>query len=103
VTAVAAYVPDLMDRSKVAGARADVAFVRQPAELVGLEAALYLVDLTRAGVLEVLPFLPGRVVGFANHAERELLDAARAAGCDEVLTRSAFFSRLGQIVGGPEA
>ncbi|MDQ6928335.1 MAG: hypothetical protein M3159_06690 [Actinomycetota bacterium] len=98
---VVAYVPDLMDRSKVAAA-GDVSFVTDPARL-GAEAEgadIVLVDLTRAGVLDALPSIGAPVIGFANHTQRELLDAARAAGCVEALPRSAFFSRLDELVGG---
>jgi hypothetical protein len=45
-----------------------------------------------------LPDLAVPTVGFGSHVDRELLEAARAAGCDQVLARSAFFSRLQQIL-----
>ncbi len=97
---VVAYVPDLMDRSRVAAAPADITFVN---DLTGLAAAAagadtVVVDLTRPGVLEVVPSLGNRVIGFANHTERELMDSAKAAGCAVVLARSAFFSRLGELL-----
>lgn len=98
VTTVAAYVPDLMDRSKVAAARVGVSFARRPADLVDLAAELYVVDLTRPGVLDVVPRLGGRVIGFANHTQREVMEAALAAGCSQVLARSAFFSRLEELL-----
>jgi len=80
-------VPDLMDRSKLRGVR----FVRRPQDLLDAEEALLVVDLSRAGVLEVLPGLAGRrVVGFGSHVDRPTLDAARAAGC-QALSRSLFF------------
>ena len=85
----AGYVPDLMDRSKLRGIR----FVRRPEELVAAEEALLVVDLSRPGVLEVLPRLAGRrVVGFGSHVDRATLDAARAAGC-QALPRSELFRR----------
>lgn len=98
---VVAYVPDLMDRSRVAASPAEVTFV---ADLDGLAAAaegadVVVVDLTRPGVLAVVPTLEGRVIGFANHTERQLMDSARAAGCHTVLARSAFFARLGELLG----
>ena len=100
MTTVAAYVPDLMDRSKlsaVGGGR--VAFVRAPAELADSDADVVVVDLGRPGVLDVLPALAGRrVIGFGSHVDTDLLDAARAAGC-EVLPRSKFFARLGEVLG----
>lgn len=97
---IVAYVPDLIDRSKVAAA-APVTFVARPQDLAAAAegADLVVVDLTRPGVLDAVAGLGGRVVGFANHTERELMDAAAAAGCETVLARSAFFSRLDQLLG----
>ena len=40
------------------------------------------------------------VVGFANHTNREAMDAALAAGADQVLARSAFFARLDDLLFG---
>ncbi|MDQ4134027.1 MAG: hypothetical protein M3179_12695 [Actinomycetota bacterium] len=98
--AIVAYVPDLMDRSKVAAAAADVRFVSAPDQLAAAAAGAHLVvvDLTRPGVLEAIPTVSGRVIGFANHTNRDLMEAAHAAGCDEVMARSAFFSRLAQLL-----
>ena len=81
---IAAYVPDLMDRSKVAAA-GDVTFVNRPEGLAGVEADLVVVDLMRPGVLEALAGVSGRVIGFARHTEPALMAAAQAAGCDVVL------------------
>jgi hypothetical protein len=77
-----------------------VSFVRSPAELVtaAVDADLVLVDLARPGVLEVLASIGAPTVGFASHVDRELIAAARVAGCGEVLTRSAFFSRLPRLL-----
>jgi hypothetical protein len=91
---IAAYVPDLMDRSKLA-AVPGVEFVTDPRLLVEVEADLVVVDLSRPGVLEVLSGLTHvRTIGFGSHVDVETLEAATAAGCDLVLPRSAFFSRL---------
>ena len=100
MTDIVAFVPDLMDRSKLAAA-GSVTFVQSPEELAAASegARLVVVDLTRPGVVDVLPQVGGRVIGFANHTRQDLMDAARAAGCDEVMARSAFFSRLGQLLG----
>jgi DNA-binding NarL/FixJ family response regulator len=96
---VVAFVPDLMDRSRILAVRS-VEFVTSPVDLPAASAgaALVIVDLGRPGVLEVLAQLSTPVVGFGSHVDRALLDAARAAGCDQVLTRSAFFSRLDQVL-----
>jgi hypothetical protein len=98
---IVAYVPDLMDRSKVAAA-GDVRFVTRPADLAGTAAPgdLVVVDLTRPGVVEVLGDLgANRVIGFANHTSREVMAAAREAGVEQVMARSEFFSQLGELLG----
>lgn len=100
---VVAYVPDLMDRSKVASAPADVTFVSRPADLATkvaeVGADLVVVDLTRPGVVDELTGVDATVIGFANHTNREAMDAALAAGADQVMARSAFFARLDDLLG----
>ena len=106
---IVAYVPDLMDRSKVAAAAPRATFTRSAAELVAAaaDASVIVVDLARPGALDALPALrasappTARIIGFGSHVERELLEAARAAGCDDVLARSAFFSRLAELLNEP--
>lgn len=99
---VAAYVPDLMDRSRVSAAAGTVGVtvVFVPGlDKVPSDADLVLVDLARPGAVDGLGGLDGRhSVGFASHVDRDLIKRAKAAGCDEVLARSAFFSRLGRIL-----
>jgi hypothetical protein len=100
MTGIAAFVPDLLDRSKVAGL-GGVTFVARAADLAGTDASLVIVDLTRPGVVDVLPEIRGHVVAFANHTARDLMAAARAAGCDEVMPRSDFFGhRLAELGAG---
>lgn len=100
--AVAAYTPDLMDRSKIAAAVPDCRFVARPEALVGLAATdVILVDLSKKGVLDVLADLVAggaRVVAYGSHVDKALLIAAEAAGCSEVLPRSQFFNRLPQLL-----
>ena len=99
---VVAFVPDLMDRSRLSAARSDVQVVAAVSDLAGSSGAgdVVVVDLGRPGVLDALPALAGRrVIGFGSHVERELLASAKGAGCDEVLTRSAFFRDLSTILG----
>jgi predicted short-subunit dehydrogenase-like oxidoreductase (DUF2520 family) len=103
VTAVVAYVPDLMDRSRVQAAAPGARFVRAPRDLAAAaaEADVVVVDLSRPGVLAelaTLAVLPGRVVGFAPHVDGDLLAAAGAAGCNDVLPRSQFFRRVADIL-----
>jgi hypothetical protein len=61
------------------------------------------VDLGRPGVLGVVGTIGAPVVGFASHVDRDLLRAARAAGCPTVLARSAFFAQLPALLGGGPA
>ena len=97
---------DLLDGSRIAGhARAaglEVVTCRDSATLLTAldrRPALALLDLHNPGLeLEtVVPTLRTagvRVVGFGSHVDVARLKAARAAGCDEVLPRSAFFEQL---------
>ena len=101
---VVAYVPDLMDRSRVsgaAGAAVDIEFVSSPGGLrePAASADLVIVDLGRPGVLEVLADVAAPTIGFGSHVDRDLLAAAHASGCDQVLARSAFFGRLRSLLG----
>jgi CheY-like chemotaxis protein len=41
---------------------------------------------------------PIRVVGFASHVQEDLISAARAAGCDSVMARSAFTQQLPHLL-----
>lgn len=102
MSAIVAYVPDLMDRSKVSAAAPGASFVGSVAGLRAQAAGadLVVVDLGRPGVIDVLADLTGvRVVGFASHVDRATFDAARGAGC-EAYRRSEFFGRLAAIIGG---
>ncbi len=104
---VAAATPDLMDRSRITNALAtladvEVVFVATPDALVGLAGvSAVFVDLSKRGALEALPAIVAsgaRVVAYGSHVDRGLLEAARAAGVDEVLPRSAFFTRLPSLL-----
>lgn len=104
---IAAATPDLMDRSRITSALAalpdvDAVFVASPDALVGLAGvSAVLVDLSKRGALDALPAIVAsgaRVIAYGSHVDRSLLDAARAAGVDEVLPRSAFFSRLTSLL-----
>jgi hypothetical protein len=96
---IVAYVPDLIDRSKVAAA-GDCVFVSRPADLAALCAGadVVVVDLTKPGVIDVVGGLDARVIAFANHTSRELMDQARAAGCEHVLARSEFFENIDALL-----
>ena len=97
-----AFVPDLMDRSKVSAATPDVEFVRSAAALTDLaneveDGDVVLVDLSRPTVLDAIAGLVAagaRVVGFGSHVNVDVLAAARASGA-EALPRSRFFTPRG--------
>jgi hypothetical protein len=103
---------DLLDGSRIAGhARAaglEPVTCRDSAALlttVSRGPALALIDLQNSGLVvgTVVPALRAagvRVVGFGSHVDVDQLKAARAAGCDEVLPRSAFFSDLDARLAG---
>lgn len=96
---VVAYVPDLMDRSRLTGIEGLV-FVPSPTDLAAVDADVAVVDLSRPGVLDALGAVRAvRVIGFGSHVDRELLDAARAAGCHDVMPRSAFFAQARRLLG----
>ena len=75
-----------------------VELIDTPADLVGAEADLILVDLGRRGVLDVLHRITTPTLGFCAHVDDQLMSEAAAAGCDEVLPRSRVFRRLADLV-----
>ena len=98
--AVAAWVPDLMDRSRFASG---TVFVARPEDLATVDADVVVVDLNKVGDptrVQRGGSSPGRLIGFASHVDADVLVAARAAGFDEALPRSAFFRRLGELTAG---
>jgi hypothetical protein len=89
---VCALVSDLMDRSKITAAFAEVTFARS-ADACS-DAEVVIVDLARFGgeVVAVRASAPSaRLVCFGPHVDEGSADAARAAGADVVLPRSQFF------------
>jgi hypothetical protein len=97
---ILAYVPDLMDRSRIQAAAGDhVVFVPRPDDLdaaVDDSTALVVVDVARAGAIQAVEAIADRVrvVAFGPHVDDDVLEQATAAGCAEVLPRSVFFARL---------
>jgi hypothetical protein len=99
---VAAYVVDLMDRSKVSSAAVaagiDVAFVRSAAALADKVAEggvqTVVVDLSRSDGIDAVARVAGttRVVAYGSHVDTELLESAARAGAEPVLARSTFFA-----------
>ena len=95
MTRIAAYVPNLMDRSRFVGS---VEILQTLDELKSADADLVLVDVSKPQVLDHLPS-EARVIGFAPHVDTEILELAKAAGCMEALPRSIFFQRLPGLLG----
>lgn len=87
---VAAFAPDLMDRSKISAAAPGVQFVTL-AELPDVEADVVVVDLSRPGAAEALPrHVPW--IGFASHVDLPKLEGGT------VLPRSRFFADAGAAI-----
>jgi DNA-binding NarL/FixJ family response regulator len=107
-------VDDLLFSSKIRAsakqAGVELTFARSPEEILGrlgLEAALVIFDLNSGktdpintiSALKADPDLAGlRAIGFASHVHTELIAAARNAGADQVLPRSAFAGNLADIL-----
>ena len=108
-------VDDLLFSSKIRAtakqAGVDVTFARSPSEILeqarGIKPALAIFDLNsgKTDPIETIAAMKGdpelasiRTIGFASHVHVELIRAARAAGADEVLPRSAFASNLAGIL-----
>jgi CheY-like chemotaxis protein len=97
---------DLLDASRVIGdGRAAGLAVLQcrdaGAVLAALERGpvLAVLDLHNPGLdvealVPVVKAVGARVIGYGSHVDAARLKAARQAGCDEVLPRSAFFDGL---------
>jgi hypothetical protein len=103
---VVAYVPDLMDRSKVKAVAPAVRWARSGAELAGGAGpdVVAVADLSRPGAVDGLGAAAAagaRTIGFGSHVDRDTLAAARTAGVGEVMARSEFFRRLPELLGDP--
>jgi hypothetical protein len=97
---------DLLDASRVIGdGRAAGLAVLQCRDVGGVTAALerlpvcVVLDLHHPGLdvealVPMLKAVGSKVVGYGSHVDAARLKAARKAGCDEVLPRSAFFEAL---------
>jgi CheY-like chemotaxis protein len=108
---VAAAVADLIFGARVRAAAEQegvaVRFVRSMAELAaeGAGARLVLLDLDArwldapTAIAELRgEAVPPRIVAFVSHVREEAIAAARAAGADRVLARSAFVRQLPELL-----
>ena len=108
-------VDDLLFSSKIRAtakqAGVELTFARSPEEIVArareVKPALAIFDLNSGktdpintiSALKGDPELAGiRTLGFASHVHTELIAAARQAGADQVLPRSAFAGNLAEIL-----
>ncbi|MSO29344.1 MAG: response regulator [Acidobacteria bacterium] len=108
-------VDDLMFSIKISTAAkalgVDVYFERSPGEVVPRvrekQPALVILDLNSSKLrpMEVIaelkadPDLKGiQTLGYVSHVQTDTIEAARKAGIDQVLARSAFADRLGEIL-----
>ena len=113
--AILAAVDDFLFRSKIRATakhvKADVRFAQTPDEILSqareLKPTLVIVDLNSAKADPVAtiaaikgdPALSGvKAIGFASHVHVDLINAARSAGADQVLPRSAFAGNLAEIL-----
>jgi DNA-binding NarL/FixJ family response regulator len=108
-------VDDLMFSSKIRAtakqAGVELTFARSPAEILELartsKPALAIFDLNSAKTdpIATITALKGdpalasiRTLGFASHVHTDLIAAARQAGADQVVPRSAFAGNLAEIL-----
>jgi CheY-like chemotaxis protein len=100
---------DLIFTSRIVGTARDLGFLFKTARtvealrehLVHEEPTCIIVDLSNPGldIADLMSDLRGRnrppsVIAYGSHVDTATLKAARAAGCDEVLTRSQFVEEL---------
>jgi CheY-like chemotaxis protein len=94
----------------------DIFFERSPDQVVARirekMPSLVILDLNSSKMrpLEIIAQLKGdpalrdvHTLGYVSHVQSDLIEAARRAGIDEVLARSAFSERLGEILTAPRA
>ena len=108
---VLCLVRDLMFAGKItvaaghAGVTVDM--VRDPAKLLDRDGRQLIVDLNQEGALAAAIAWRQRtgrpVVGFVAHVDTDTIAAARTAGIDRVLARSAFTVQLPDLLGMPNA
>ena len=95
---------------------ADIYFERNADKVIdsirGRQPSLVIFDLnsTKLRPLDVISTMKSdpelravRTLGYVSHVQTDVIEAARAAGIDEVLARSAFSDRLAHILATPPA
>jgi len=112
---ILAAVDDFLFRSKIRAtakqAGVDITFAKTAGELLeqarSLKPSLVIFDLNSA-TLEPIETIAAmkrdgalksiRTLGFVSHVDTARIQAARAAGADDVMARSAFAGQLGDIL-----
>ena len=110
---ILAAVDDLLFSSKIRATAkqigVDVTFARTPDDILAqarqLKPSLAIFDLNsgKTDPVRVIGLLKAegvavRTIAFASHVHVDLIQAAKQAGADEVLPRSAFAARLADIL-----
>jgi DNA-binding NarL/FixJ family response regulator len=112
---ILAAVDDFLFRSKIRAVAkhvgVEIKFAQTPEEILTqareLKPSLAIIDLNsaKADPIATITALKGDAatkdlptIGFVSHVHADLIAAARRAGADEVLPRSAFAARLPQIL-----
>jgi DNA-binding NarL/FixJ family response regulator len=109
---VIAAVDDFLFRSKIRATAkqvgVDVKFVRTPEDILTqireLKPSLAIFDLNsgKTDPVRVIGLVKAessvRTIAFASHVHVDLINAAKSAGADEVLPRSAFAAHLAEIL-----
>jgi DNA-binding NarL/FixJ family response regulator len=115
LVAILAAVDDFLFRSKIRATAkhvdVEITFAQTPDEILAqaraLKPTLLIIDLNspKADPIATIAALKAdadtaavRTLGFASHVHTDLIAAARQAGADEVLPRSAFAGRLAEIL-----
>ncbi len=97
---------DLLFQSRITATAREsgvaVMTIRNPDALTGVAGRLLIVDLNQAGTIEAAGAwrtAAGRkVIGFVSHVDAATATAAKAAGVDRVMARSAFVTHLAEIL-----
>jgi DNA-binding NarL/FixJ family response regulator len=112
---ILAAVDDLLFASKISAAArqlgVEVIFARSSDDVLRQERSvrprLIIFDLngkrtepltTISAIKSDLDLARIRTIGFVSHVQTELIESARQAGVDEVMARSAFSAKLGEIL-----
>jgi hypothetical protein len=97
---------DLLLQSKVTATAREMgiatATIREPASLGARPGRLLIADLNQPGAIDAAAMWRGATgrtaVGFVSHVDAATAAAAKAAGVDRVIARSAFVMQLAEIL-----